>query len=189
LGVFLDKRLIFGFFVKTVAKRAATSTAALSRLMPNLRLRCPDQCKRRLLNSVDESQLLYATPIWSSVVATTARSMANLVRPQRAMALTENHTYRTVSDETTQVLACMSPTDLFALEITRIRCRAMQQDPADALPMFKGRIIRAAERKTTLDIWRTQWSFSSKEQWTKRLIPDFRRWIERTLPKISLTYR
>jgi len=47
LGVILDTRLSFGKHVETVAKKAAISAAALSRIMPNIN--GPGQWKRRLL--------------------------------------------------------------------------------------------------------------------------------------------
>lgn len=58
----LDQRLTFAGYIDMVAKKASRLAAALAGLMPNInRL---GQWKRRLLGSVVESQLLYATPVW-----------------------------------------------------------------------------------------------------------------------------
>lgn len=57
----LDQRLTFAAHVNTVAKKAARSSSALAKLMPNIN--GPEQWKRRLLASVVESQLLYAAPV------------------------------------------------------------------------------------------------------------------------------
>jgi len=46
-----------------------------------------NQWKRRLLASVVESQLLYATPIWSAAVSASARATGGLIQPQRIIAL------------------------------------------------------------------------------------------------------
>jgi len=94
LGVILDTRLSFVKHVETVAKKAATSAVALSRLMPNLRGPC--QWKRRLLASVVESQLLYAASVWSAAVNNTAKARTILRRPQRVAALRAIRAYRTV---------------------------------------------------------------------------------------------
>lgn len=66
LGVILDKNLTFAPHVVTVTKKAARSAAALARLMPNIRGPC--QWKWRLLASVVESQLLFASSIWADRV-------------------------------------------------------------------------------------------------------------------------
>ncbi|KAL4082656.1 hypothetical protein QTP88_029717 [Uroleucon formosanum] len=93
LGVILDKKLTFAAHVETVAGKAARSTTALARLMPNIG--GPVQWKRRLLTSVVDSQLLYAAPVWVSSIADVSRTRANLIRPQRSAALRCIRAYRT----------------------------------------------------------------------------------------------
>lgn len=61
LGVILDSRFFYVKHADVVAKKASNSAASLSRLMPNIN--GPNQWKRRLLATVVESQLLYATPL------------------------------------------------------------------------------------------------------------------------------
>ncbi|KAL4082664.1 hypothetical protein QTP88_029725 [Uroleucon formosanum] len=97
LGVVLDRNLTFAAHVDTVAKKASRTAAALARLMPNIG--GPSEWKRKLLGSVMDSQLLYAAPAWIDKVATVARTRANLIRPQRTVALRTIRAYRTVSDE------------------------------------------------------------------------------------------
>ncbi|KAL4104231.1 hypothetical protein QTP88_019540 [Uroleucon formosanum] len=118
LGVTLDQRLNFAPHVDTVAKKAARSGAALARLMPTIR--GPDQSKRRLLNTVVDSQLLYAAPAWISRVAVVARTRASLIRPQRSAALRTIRAYCTVSDEAALVLASTVAANLLGLERMRI---------------------------------------------------------------------
>lgn len=64
LGVILDKRLTLVAQVNSVAKKTILS-AALTRLMLNIG--GPAQRKKKLLESVMDSQLLYAVPAWINV--------------------------------------------------------------------------------------------------------------------------
>lgn len=185
LGVILDKRLTFAAHVETVAGKAARSATALARLMPNVG--GPVQWKRRLLNSVVESQLLYAAPVWIEAIAGVARTRTNLIRPQRTAALRTIRGYRTVSDEAALVLACMIPADLVGLERRRIGQRlSAVLDPGEQRPS-KGAVKRQ-ERSLTLTRWQTRWRTSSKAAWTRRVIPDVVRWTGRTVPWVPLTY-
>jgi len=154
--------------------------------MPNLR--GPGQWKRRLLSLVVESQLLYAAPVWSAAVTASAKSTAALLRPQRLVALRVIRAYRTVLDEAAFALALMPPADLLAQERTRMRTHRTQPLPPGAPPTDLV-ALRTEEREGTLDLWQRRWLFSPKAQWTRRLIPDVRRWVRRPLPKIPLTYR
>ncbi|KAE9527084.1 hypothetical protein AGLY_013732 [Aphis glycines] len=49
--------------------------------------------------------------------------------------------------------------------------------------------MKATEREATLVLWQRRRAFSPKGQWTRRLIPDVRRWVRRPLPTIPLTFR
>ena len=186
LGVRLDGKMTFVDHVRMAGKKALASATALSRVMPNIK--GPGQWKRRLLGSVVESQLLYAAPVWADTVAASARSVRLLVRPQRAIALRVIRAYRTVSDEAALVLAYMPPANLLAEERARVKARR-RQPPAPDVPPTSLEKIKSLERKTTLDIWQRSWAFSRKGQWTRRLIPDVRRWHDKLLPKVPTTYR
>ncbi|XP_029348202.1 uncharacterized protein LOC107884821 isoform X1 [Acyrthosiphon pisum] len=72
----------------------------------------PNEWKRKLLNSVVDSQLLYAAPVCISRESAVARAKTNLIRPQRVSALRTIRAYRTVSDEASLVLASTVPADL-----------------------------------------------------------------------------
>jgi len=185
LGVILDTRLTFAKHVETVAKIASTSATALARLMPNIG--GPDQLKRKLLNSVVSSQLLYAAPVWSTATTAAARTRANLVRPQRAAALRVVRAYRTVSDEASLVLADTPTADHLSKERIRLRDRYQRATPPNARAISKAS-KRAIERKETLEQWQRRWVTSPKAPWTKRQIPDVSRWAGRTLEKIPFTY-
>lgn len=139
----MDKNLTFYDHVQFVAKKAASSASALARIMPNIS--GPGQWKRRLLASVVESQLLYASPIWSAAVSASARTTGALIRPQRAIALRVIRAYRTVSDETALLLAYMPPAYLLAQERARLSKRR-EQPPPLGVPPTSLATMKATER-------------------------------------------
>ncbi|XP_016664939.1 uncharacterized protein LOC107885757 [Acyrthosiphon pisum] len=148
LGVILDSRLSFVKHAESVARRASTSAVALSRLMPNIRGPC--QWKRRLLVSVVENQLLYATPVWSEAASSTAKVRTILRRPQRVAALRTIRAYRTVSNEAAFVLSGIPPVDLIAAERARIKARALEVPlPGDSPPTRSK--IKEEERRITIE--------------------------------------
>lgn len=185
LGVFLDTRLSFGIHAETVAKKAAHSAIALSKLMPNTK--GPQQKKRKLLCGVVDSQLLYAANIWANALSTTAKYRKIMLRPQRTVALRVVRAYRTVSTEAALLLADMPPVDLLALERSRIK-RRLAEGPPPGQPLVSKASIKREERRATLRLWNGQWIRSTKADWTHRLIPDVRRWMNRTVPRVGLSF-
>jgi len=174
----LDQRLTFAPHIEAVAKKATRSAAALARLMPNVRGPC--QWKRRLLASVVESQLLYAAPIWADKVASVERTRAKLVRPQRTAALRVIRAYRILSDEAALLLANMLPADLISLEKSRIRDR-LTAAPTPGEPRTSKAIVKRVERQVTIELWQGRWDTTDKGAWTRRVLPDVRRWLGRTV--------
>jgi len=153
--------------------------------MPNVN--GPGQWKRRLLESVTESQILYASPVWYNTVAASARTRRNLVRPQRAAAIRVIRAYRTISDEAALVLAAMPPVDLMGFERSRIRDRL--NGPVTALvnvPSKDG--IKREERSRTIDLWQAKWVASPKAAWTREAIPDLHRRFGIIVPLMPLSF-
>jgi len=113
----------------------------------------PCQWKRRLLASVVESQLLYATSVWSEAVSSTAKARTILRRPQKVTALQRTiRAYRTVSDEAAIVLSVMPPVEMIAEERARIKARVSEDPfPSDSPPTRI--IIKKEERRTTIAEW------------------------------------
>ena len=106
---------------------------------------------------------------------------------QRAAALRVIRAYRTVSDVASLLLARMPPADLVALERTRIRDRlSAAPDPGAVRPSKAA--IKREERQATLTLWQTRWESSTKGEWTRRVIPNVRRWIERTVVVVPSTF-
>jgi len=167
LGIELSSKLSFIEHMKLAGEKATKTTAALSRLMPNIG--GPRPIKRKLLASVVHSQLLYAAPVWcSSLVFHNHRQL--LLGPQRIMAMRVASAYRTVSTAAILVVTGIVPVHLMASG--RCELRRLQ----------KTGVINA---KRVIDDnvwgwWQQEWDDErATGQWTKRLIPDVRRWASR----------
>ncbi|KAL4121042.1 hypothetical protein QTP88_013627 [Uroleucon formosanum] len=167
LGVQLDKRLNFCDHIRLVTAAARRTVSALGRLMPNVQ--GPSACKRRLLMSVAHSKLLYASPVWALAAARAARNRVGLSQAQSSAAIRVARCYRTVSDMAALVLARMPPAHLLADERRRIEER--KQEPTTVA------VIRKQEREATLREWQVIWDHTEKAAWTRRMIPDIRRWV------------
>ncbi|KAH8405078.1 hypothetical protein KR215_008677, partial [Drosophila sulfurigaster] len=159
LGVMIDHRLNFRDHVQYASRKAAMSTAALSRLMPNVG--GPRMPARKLLVSVAKATLLYAAPIWSR--ATVKPSYLKEARATyRAMALRLIRGFRTISEDAGLVLAGMLPVDLEIKALTEIR---------------EG-VNRTTAYERQLEEWQRRWQASRKGRWTYELLPDIATWIK-----------
>lgn len=180
LGVLLDTRMSFKEHLSKVSASAKRSAVALGRLMPNVG--GPSQVKRRLLMSVVHSKLLYAAPVWAHSACSTARNRDILTQVQRLAALRVTRCYRTVSDVAALVLAGMPPAHLLADERARVKRRISAVDGRPNKDM-----IATAERLETMERWQVLWVETSKGAWTRRLLPDVRRWCWR-ITNTEVTY-
>lgn len=169
LGVILDTRLSFKQHVDFVTKKAATRVETLQRILP--RQGGASYMKRRLLNSVVESTILYAAPVWHQ--ATEVKSYVKKMESvQRRMAISITRSYRTTSTVALQVLAGVIPIDLLIEE----RARTYGQNKE----------VKQQERENTIQKWNQEWAGQTKGSWTRQLIPTLRPWVTRTHG--SLTY-
>lgn len=166
LGVMVGENISFGAHVEKVTKRASERAAALTRLMPNTR--GPSFGKRKLLCSVVDSIMFYAIPIWHDVLRINKyRKMLEQV--QRKVLLRLARAYRTVSTTALQVITGTPPIDLVAEE--RILIYKANEHP----------ISNATRREIDeiiLEKWQRRWNENAEiGQWTKRLIPVLRTWV------------
>ena len=113
LCIIVDSKLTFFEHLKKVSKKAATATAALSRLMANVNGSKPG--KRRLLMSSTKSILLYGSEIWAEALKKRAYG-ERLTAVQYRGALRIACSYRTASVPAALVIAGVIPIDLLALE-------------------------------------------------------------------------
>lgn len=167
LGIWLDDNLIFGEHIKRAREKAERCQMALARLMPNVG--GPGPAKRMVLGGVVQSVMLYGAPVWgAALVMKKYRQM--LISVQRKAALRVISAYRTVSAEAALVIAGMVPLDLLAEE--RVRLHRSREGHLKE--------VRVREREETMNRWQTRWeNLVGVGAWTRRLIPDIRRWTAR----------
>jgi len=106
LGVELHRALGFKQHIETAAAKAQSTALTLSRLLPNIG--GSKQRKRKLLASVINSLLLYASPVWVHALAFQS-NIGIIERPQRIIALRVATAYRTVSSSAVMVIAGTIP--------------------------------------------------------------------------------
>lgn len=166
LGIMLDDGLTFSEHIKKTVEKVEKRTASLSRIMPNIG--GPTSCKREVLNSVIESTILYGSPIWCQTME--KKIYKNwLTRVQRKMLIRMACSYRTASSEALQTVTGAIPIDLQVKERKRLFDREDASTPA----------AKKEERNETLNRWQARWdSMEGVAQWTKRIIPNIRRWLK-----------
>lgn len=162
LGVILDQQMTFGPHVHYVAEKASARANALIRLMP--RHGGATWEKRKLLNYVVESTILYAAPVWKHTVDVKTH-MNKLEKIQRRMTLGITRAYRTTSTPALQVLAGVIPINLMILE----RANTFGLDDEE----------KQRQRDETLRVWNECWARETRGAWTRRLMPDIRQWVTR----------
>lgn len=162
LGVHFDKDLRMKEHVKETAKKAGHITRNLSRLMPNIG--GPAPTKRRVLNAVVNSVLLYAAPVWDKAMKM-AKYRNTYTKVQRQMAIRISCAYRTVSTAAAQLLAGTIPIDLLVRERSLIYDRGKEE-------------VKNI-RDETMKLWQERWDSATSGSWTKRLIPKVERWTGR----------
>lgn len=161
LGVYLDRQLTFSTHIDYVLGKASRSVNSLARIMP--RQGGPGTAARRVLNQVFESIILYAAPVWVNTLKT-KKFRDKLLTIQRKMLLKVSRAYRTTSTDALQVITGVPPIDL------RLEQRAMA---------FRQEKEQKEETKQNMMArWQERWTNGTKGEWTRRLIPNIKEWIE-----------
>lgn len=173
LGVTIDTKLTFWEHIRRASDKAASVTAALSRLMANTS--GPRASKRRLLISVTESILLYGAEIWAEALEK-VKYRKRMAAVQRRGALRVACAYRTVSEPAVLAIAGIIPIRLLAQEKKRVYERKGTVGKAQA---------NLEERARTLATWQQLWESDERGKWTKRLLGELRRWTERKHGEIN----
>jgi len=168
LGVQLSSVLGFGKHVETASDKAMNTVSALTWLMPNVG--GPSAVKRKLLSTVVQSQLLYASPIWFSALRH-EKYKTKLSSPQRKMALSVACAYCMVSTDAIMVVRGTIPIHLLAVERVEIEAALKTgATPENA---------KQEARVRTMDKWQHEWDGSGNGRWTHRLIPNIQAWMDR----------
>lgn len=159
LGVLIDRRLSFKNHATYASRKAAITSAALARLMPNVG--GPRMPARKLLVAVAKATLLYAAPIWSS--ATNKQSYMKGARSVvRTMALRLIRDFRTISEDAALALAGLPPIDL---EIK-------------ALGLSHHGVSCQEAKEWLLREWQARWQRSQRGRWTYQLVPELAIWAD-----------
>lgn len=172
LGVIVDDRLNFNKHVDYACEKAARIHTALSRIMPNTF--GPRSSKRRLLANVTMSVLRYGCEIWWKTTEK-RRNWEILNQVHRLSAIRITSAYRTISFEAVSVISGLMPICILLREDSR--CWTSKK--------ASGVSERPSHREQSLIDWQTDWDRSKKGEWTHRLIPRIKPWLERTQGEID----
>lgn len=110
LGLQIDSKLKFSEHVRLVAAKASKVAQNLAKIMPNIS--ATKTRKRKLVESVVHSVLLYEAPIWSSDMS--ASGWAALLKVQRRIGLRVASASCTVSGDMVGVITSTAPLDILA---------------------------------------------------------------------------
>lgn len=182
LGVTLDPAGTFRRHLAEAATRAAKAAAAVARLMPNMG--GPSATKRALLQTVATSRLLYAAPVWAEQASRYRCNREALMRAQRLSALRIIRAYRTTSGAAALVIAGSLPADLMAEERLEWHRRKMTADQTEEGTTEWKR----NRRERSVAEWQRRWEEDTETaEWTRRVLPDIRRWLKR-MPGLTVTF-
>lgn len=166
LGVWVDGNLKYKEHIRKTVTKAEKLVTALTRIIPNISGLGSE--KRLVYYGVVQSIMLYAAPVWYKVMKIN-KYQEMFVRLQRRMLLRVACAYRTISTNALGVISGVAPIDLLVKERVNIFNRRLDET-------LEG--VRIDEKATTLAEWQTRWQNNERDaQWTKRLIPNLKPWL------------
>jgi len=172
LGIELSKILGYRTHIQAAAVKAGKTASALQRILPNVR--GARQCKRRIMASTVQNQLLYGAQIWAGALRY-ENNVNTLLGPQRQMTLRVAMAYRTVSTQAIMVVAGMIPVHLLAKERQRMYIHTKEGKEVN----------KQDHRANTYKEWQKEWDQAKKGRWTHRLIQDVEKWSTRGFGNID----
>ncbi|EFA13619.2 Putative 115 kDa protein in type-1 retrotransposable element R1DM-like Protein [Tribolium castaneum] len=165
LGIIIDERLTFGSHVETAILKAEKNISTLTRILPNIG--GPRDSKRKVLCSAVQNIVLYGAPVWEKALETKKQYTA-IHKLQRKMLLRVASAFKTVSGLALQTVTGILPIDIMVQERSYMNQHRLEDK--------KQTEISARER--SLKQWENRWMReTNKTQWTKRLIPNLRIWL------------
>lgn len=166
LGITIGSHVNYRAHINKTVKKAEERITSMSQLMPNIG--GPRSQKRAVLSGVVHSILLYAAPIWHSIL-NTQLYRNKMEQVQRKVLLRVGSAYRTTSTKALQVVTGIIPIEMQVEERRYIYYSQGADTPSK----------KNIARQRTMEAWQRSWEENNvKGQWTKRLIPDIRRWVE-----------
>ena len=169
LGIHLQKGFTCIQHMKKVTEKALKAANELGRILPRTYGATEDQ--RRTLATVVESIALYGAPVWAPWAMKKSGNRHILEKTQRVMGIRITRCHRTVSTEAILVLARTIPWPLLVEERAKIYQGRNETDETT--------ITETELKNETIKKWQERWENSEKGSWTRRCIPDVRKWMER----------
>lgn len=164
LGVLIDRGGTHKTHIVKTAAKALQQGMTFTRIMNNTI--GPRYEKRVLLNGVVQSTILYGAPIWHEALSVSKYKIL-LQKAQRCMLLRVVSAYKTASNSAIQVISGIPPIHLQVLE--RVRLYNSKTGHLNE--------TKRKERECTIQQWQEEWEQNVENaQWTRRLIPDIRKW-------------
>lgn len=165
LGVWLDENVNFQIHAQTVSEEATTAFNCLAAILSRSTVR---MAKRRIIASVVEAKLLYGCEVWFSRMPGCAFKVLETVQRQAAIRVIQG--YPTISAEAAFVLAGMVP--------IRIKAEARESKYRTGARLNEDQIMKK---------WQTRWEKADTGAWTRRLIPEIRKWTNRRHGELTHT--
>ena len=161
LGVWLSKDLSMKYHIEEAAAKGVRGAMALSKLMPQQS--GPAHKSRKVLATAAIAAVTYAAPVWAHVLE--AKKYRDLLRRKSKCLLCRvSQCNMRVSAVAAEVLSSIIPIHLQALQSLR---RHHGEE-------------KSMGSQVTLDKWQEEWTKADGvASWTKRLIPDVRKWYQR----------
>lgn len=171
--------------VKKVTDGAIRVIAELSRLMTNTG--GPTFGGRKLYYNILESIIGYGSPIWAKDGLKIASSVELIKRAQRAGLNRVAQAYCTVSRNALCAITGILPLEITLAErpklyeIEKVKFRINETDDIDTKfeKLERQKIEKENIKKQSWQLWQEVWNDFPKAIWTKRLIPDVKKWSER----------
>lgn len=153
LGLLLDGKWRFGHHFDALAPSVERMSAALGRLLFNLR--GPDGSVRRIYVGTINSVALYGAPVWAKELAAMRRARDAFRRIQRSMATRVTRAYQTVSHAAGSVLTGWPPLEFLALMHQQVyeREKELQRRPQGPLLPRVRKAIRLQARRSMVQKW------------------------------------
>lgn len=185
LGLLIKDDWSFKDHLETVAKKAEGLMGRIGRLMANKK--GPSEKKRKLYCNVINSIVLYGAPIWAEDVKETSKIAKNILSVQRRAALRVIRAYKTVSIETSLIMARNPPVELLAAKIKTVYDRKKIGVNSNIIITERGMsLIRRQEHGKMVRMWKDRIKESVRKGKIKgEFLTCFDEWIEREYGELT----
>lgn len=168
MGVWIDKDLRMTVHVRKTVEKTASSVMNLNRILHNTKGPRPE--KRRALAATAVSTLMYGYEIWQAAMRhKTYETKVNGTLRRAAILIAS--AYKTANTEAVLVIAAIPP----------IAIQIMKRDKMKQVRA--GRISKEDMNSDIYNAWQESWNLGTG--WTKKIIPNIKKWITRKYGSID----